>query len=61
MRKFFGNFHVAKYFRQFQAYAIYSLFKLVQVNYFRVKNFRHFAQNENFFNNESFCELQYVC
>ena len=27
---------------------MYSLYKLVQVNYFRIKYFRHFAQNEKF-------------
>ena len=28
--------------------AIYSLYNSVQVNYFRIKNFHHFAQNEIF-------------
>ena len=32
----------------FSARATYSLYKLVQVNYYRIKNFRHLVQNETF-------------
>jgi hypothetical protein len=33
---------------QYQMCAIYPLYKLIQVNCFRINNFHHFAQNENF-------------
>ena len=62
----YRNFNILKYrnsllakfcvrnirFRKLQACAIYSLHKLVQVNYFRVKKFRYFEQNKIF--NENF-------
>ena len=43
-------------FHQHQTHTriIYSLYKFVQINYFRVKNICHLVQNENLIFNEKF-------